>query len=106
MALLIGAALAIMVGLMATGVGPDRDRALHPAITRVVASRYVLFAMLGGFTPAPWIETAVALLFVALALAGFRWSPWPAVAALGANGLLDPVHGRLIEACAGGTRLR
>lgn len=96
MALLIGAVLAIVVGLMATGVGMDRDRALYPAITMVVASYYVLFAILGGSTPALWIETVVALVFVALAMAGFRGSLWLAVAALGAHGLLDLVHGRLI----------
>jgi len=96
MALWIGAALAIAVGLMATGVGLDRDRALYPAITIVVASYYVLFAILGGSTPALWIETLVALVFVALALAGFRWSLWIAAVALGAHGLLDLVHGRLI----------
>ena len=96
MALLIGAVLAIVVGLMATGVGLDRDRALYPAVTMVVASYYVLFAVLGGSTPALWIETLVALVFVALALAGFRWSLWIVVAALLAHGLLDSVHGRLI----------
>ena len=96
MALWIGAALAIAVGLMATGVGLDRDRALYPAITIVVASYYVLFAILGGSTPALWIETLVALVFVALALAGFRWSLWIDAVALGAHGLLDLVHGRLI----------
>ena len=96
MALLIGAVLAIVVGLMATGVGLDRDRALYPAVTMVVASYYVLFAILGGSTPALWIETLVALVFVALALAGFRWSLWIVVAALLAHGLLDSVHGRLI----------
>lgn len=96
MALLIGAVLAIVVGLMATGVGMDRDRALYPAITMVVASYYVLFAILGGSTPALWIETLVALVFVALALAGFRWSLWIVAAALLAHGLLDAVHGRLV----------
>ena len=96
MALLIGAVLAIVVGLMATGVGLDRDRALYPAVTMVVASYYVLFAILGRSTPALWIETLVALVFVALALAGFRWSLWIVVAALLAHGLLDSVHGRLI----------
>ena len=46
MALAIGAALAIFVGLFATGVGLDRDRAFYPVVTIVIATYYVLFAVM------------------------------------------------------------
>jgi len=37
-ALLVGALLAVAVGLMATAVGLDRDRAFYPTVTIVIAS--------------------------------------------------------------------
>jgi hypothetical protein len=48
-ALVVGALLAFAVGLFATGIGLDRDRAFYPAVTIVVASYYALFA--GGWQP-------------------------------------------------------
>lgn len=48
MAFLVGAILALTVGLFATFVGLDRDRASYPVVTMVVASYYALFAVMGG----------------------------------------------------------
>ena len=56
MALLIGTSLALAVGLFATGLGLDRDRAFYPVVTIVVASYYALFAVMGGSTHALVIE--------------------------------------------------
>jgi hypothetical protein len=61
----MGAILALAVGGMAGGVGFDRDRAFYPAITAVVASYYVLFAVLGGSGRALFAEAAVATAFLA-----------------------------------------
>src|SRR5207249_12220850 len=44
----IGAGLALSVGMLATFVGLDRDRAFYPTLTIVIASYYVLFAVIGG----------------------------------------------------------
>jgi hypothetical protein len=41
-ALVIGALLAFAVGLFATGLGLDRDRAFYPVVTIVIASYYAL----------------------------------------------------------------
>src|SRR5262249_45997991 len=41
-AIWVGVLLALAVGLMSTTVGLDRDRALYPAVTMVVASYYTL----------------------------------------------------------------
>jgi hypothetical protein len=38
MALLVGVVLAFTLGLMATAVGLDRDRAFYPTVTMVIAS--------------------------------------------------------------------
>ena len=97
MALLVGAFLALAVGaLLGTGVGLDRDRAFYPTVAAVVASYYVLFAAMAGSTHALLVETAVAGVFLAVAMAGFRGSLWLAVAALAGHGVFDAIHGRLI----------
>ena len=46
MALLIGALLALAVGISATSLGLDRDRAFYPTVTIVIASYYALFAVM------------------------------------------------------------
>jgi hypothetical protein len=95
-ALLIGAFLALAVGLFATTVGLDRDRAFYPTVTIVIACIYVLFAVMGESTQAIVIESAVALAFIVAAAAGLKSSLWVVVVALAAHGIFDLVHGTLI----------
>jgi len=94
---LIGVALAAGVGLLATIVGFDRDRAFYPTVMIVIASYYVLFAISGGTTQAVIIETAVMLLFAGAAIAGFKRSLWIVVAALAAHGIFDWLHAPMIS---------
>jgi hypothetical protein len=96
-ALLVGAFLALAVGLFATSVGLDRDRAFYPAVTIVIASYYALFAVMGAATHALFLESLVGAAFLAVAVLGFRSSLWVVVAALMAHGILDLVHGRVIS---------
>jgi hypothetical protein len=96
MALLVGAVLALAVGLLARGSGLDRDRAFYPTVTIVIASYFVLFAAMGGSTQALVLETLVGAVFLALAVWGFRSSLWIVVVALAAHGLSDLVHGKAI----------
>ena len=67
LALSVGAVLALSIGLSATFLGLDRDRAFYPTVTIVIASYYALFAVMGG-----------------------------PVQALAAHGLFDFIHDRLI----------
>ena len=96
-ALLVGALLALSVGLLATGVGLDRDRAFYPIVTMVVASYYALFAVMGASTHALVLESLVGAVFLAFAVAGFRWSLWIAAVALGAHGIFDLTHAAVIS---------
>jgi hypothetical protein len=97
MAFLIGAVLALGVGgALGTAVGLDRDRAFYTTVMAVVASYYVLFAAMAGSTHVLVVETAVAILFLAVTLVGFRRSLWLVVAALASHGAFDAIHGRLI----------
>jgi len=93
----IGVVLAIVVGGLATVVGLDRDRALYPAVTMVVASYYALFAVMGGSTEALVIEVLVGLAFLGVAVAGFRSTLWLVVGALAAHGVFDFVHPHAYE---------
>lgn len=96
MALLIGALLALAVGLLCTFAGLDRDRALYPAVTIVVASYYVLFAAIGATPDTLSIELLCGVLFVAAAVLGFRSSLWFVVAALASHGIFDLFHAHAI----------
>lgn len=96
-AFLIGASLALAVGIMATWVGFDRDRAFYPAVMIVIASYYVLFAVMGGSSHSLLMECAVMAAFLIASIAGFKRTPWLLVAALAGHGVLDLVHPQLIS---------
>jgi hypothetical protein len=96
MPLMVGVLLAVAVGLMATSVGLDRDRALYPTVTIVIAFLYSLFAVLGESTQALALELVVGSVFLMLAIWGFRASLWIVAITLAAHGLLDLVHPRII----------
>jgi hypothetical protein len=88
--------LALAVGLFATAVGLDRDRAFYPVVTIVVASYYALFAVMGESTHALVLESLVGAVFVAVAASGFRSSLWLVVGGLAAHGLFDLSHGAFV----------
>ena len=97
MAWLIGTSLALAVGLFATGLGLDRERAFYPVVTIVVASYYALFAVMGDSTHALVLESLAGAVFIAVAASGFRSSLWLVVVALAAHGIFDLSHGALIS---------
>jgi hypothetical protein len=96
-AVLVGALLAFAVGLLATAVGLDRDRAFYPTVTIVIASYYALFAVMGASTNALLLESVVGAVFIAVAVSGFRSSLWLVVLALAAHGVFDVAHSRVIS---------
>ena len=97
MAIVVGVLLAFTVGLMATAVGLDRDRAFYPTVTIVIASIYALFAVMGASTHALVLESLVGAVFLAAAVSGFKSSLWVVVVALAAHGIFDLAHGRVIS---------
>lgn len=96
MALVIGAVLALLVGLFATGAGLDRDRAFYPVVTVVIATYYVLFAVMGNSTHALVLESLVCAVFATVAVVGFKRSLWVVVVALAGHGILDLTHSSVI----------
>jgi len=95
--LLVAVSLALAVGLLATGLGLDRDRGFYPTVTIVIASYYALFAVMGASTHALVLESLVGAAFLTAAALGFRRSLWLVVGALAAHGVFDLVHGELIS---------
>ena len=62
----------------------------------VIASYYVLFALMGASTHVLMLEFGVGAAFIAAAVAGFRTSLWLVVIALAAHGVFDLTHGMFI----------
>ena len=68
---LIGLGLAVLVAIMARITGLDRDRAFYPVALIVIASYYILFAVIGGRQPDVQVAGLLFLLFAALRLSAF-----------------------------------
>lgn len=96
MALLIGALLAAGVAVFAAAVGYDRSRAFYPTVLTVIASYYVLFAVLAGKPDALVREIPVFAAFAGLAVLGFRTGAWITAAGLAAHAALDIAHPALL----------
>jgi len=94
---LIGVVLSVGVAVFARYTGLDRDRGFYSTVLIVIASYYILFAVMGGSTRALILEAAVMAVFVVFAVAGLRSSPWLVVAGLAGHGVMDFFHGRLVD---------
>lgn len=94
---LAGALLALAVGVFATVVRLDRDRAFYPTVMIVIAALYSLFAVLGGSTRAIMLEALIGAVFIAVTVVGFRSSLWLVAAALAGHGVFDFAHGAILS---------
>lgn len=94
---LIGVGLALAVCVFATWAGFDRDRVFYPTMLTVIATFYILFAVIGSSRPALAWESLIAIAFFALAVAGFKKSLWLIVAALAGHGVFDFFHHLFIQ---------
>lgn len=91
-----GIVLSLGVAAFARRVGFDRDGAFYPAVLIVIASYYVLFAVMAGSVDTVLLESIVMAPFVIAAVAGFKGSPRIVVGALVAHGVQDAVHGHFV----------
>ncbi len=89
---LVGIGLAVVVCVFAALVGFDRDRVFYPTLVIVVATYYILFAAMGSSTSTVAVESLMACVFLALAVAGFKKNLWLIVAALAGHGVFDFFH--------------
>ena len=94
---LIGLFLSLGVAALATIIGLDRERAFYPTVLIVIASYYVLFAVIAASGQTLIIEIVVASGFLLSAIVGYKRNLWLVAIALVAHGLFDIVHHLLIE---------
>ena len=94
---LIGVGLAAAVCAFAMVSGFDRERVFYPTMVLVVAHYYILFAVMGSSMRALALESVIAAVFLALAVAGFKKNLWVTVAALVGHGIFDFFHHLLIQ---------
>src|SRR5712691_8725951 len=93
----IGLILSLAVGVSATVIGLDRERVFYPTVLIVIASYYVLFAVMGASRRTLITEIVVAGGFLLVAVLGFRKNFWLVVAALVGHGIFDFVHRSFID---------
>ena len=92
----IGIAAATAVGLFGTAIGFDKERSFYPVVLIVIATLYLLFAVMAGSTASLVAESIPALVFVTLAVLGFWKTPWFVVAGLALHGVFDFFHRAVI----------
>jgi hypothetical protein len=94
---IVGAILALLFCGAAAWLGMDCERVFYPAVVMAVASYYLAFAAVDGRSEVMLSEVAIAAVFIAGAVAGFKVSPWIAVVALGGHGVMDGFHHLLVH---------
>ncbi len=97
MPVIVGVLLAVAVATLAKFTRFDRDRSFYPTVLVIIASYYVLFAVLGGSTRALGWEIVFSLVFSTVAIFGALHAPVLVGAGIIAHGLFDLVHETLIE---------
>jgi hypothetical protein len=94
---LVGITLALLFCGAVARLGMDRERVFYPAVLIAVASYYLAFAVVDGRSEVMLSEVAIAAVFIAAAVAGFKRNPWIAVAALAGHGVMDVFHHHLVH---------
>jgi hypothetical protein len=93
----VGILLAIGVAALAKFTRFDEDRSFYSTVLVIIASYYVLFAVLGGTGHAFVWELVIAVAFSTVAITGALFFPWLVGIGIVAHGLFDLVHDALIE---------
>jgi hypothetical protein len=93
----VGVLLAVGVAALGKFTRFDEDRSFYSTVLVIIASYYVLFAILGGSGHALVWELVVAVGFSAVAIIGALYLPMLVGIGITAHGLFDLVHHVLIE---------
>jgi len=93
----IGVVLGLAIAATATVIGFDRDRSFYPTVLIVIATYYVLFAVMGGTYNVLIAELLAASGFLLVAIVGYRTSLWIVALGLVAHGIFDYSHDSFIE---------
>src|ERR1700758_2939896 len=93
----IGLFLSLAVAGLATMIGLDREAAFYPTVLIVIASYYVLFAVMAASGRTLVLEIVVASGFLVFAIIGYKRNLWLVAVALVGHGVFDIVHHLLID---------
>jgi hypothetical protein len=96
MPILLGIAVALAVGAFGSLTGFDRERAFYPTALVVIASYYILFAIMAGDLQALGPELVIFAIFAAVAAWGFRRDLRLVIVGLAAHAVLDLFHGGIV----------
>lgn len=93
---LVGFLLSLATVVSAAAIGFDRERSFYSTVLVVIATYYVLFAVLGASRRTVVIEIVIASGFFLLAVLGFKGNLWLVAAALLGHGIFDFIRPSLI----------
>jgi hypothetical protein len=97
MPVVVGVLLAVGIAALAKFTRFDEDRSFYSTVLVIIASYYVLFAVLGGSGHALVWELVIAVVFSTVAIIGALFFPTLVGAGIIAHGLFDLVHEVIIE---------
>lgn len=93
----VGVLLAVAVAALGRGTRFDWDRSFYSTILVIIASYYILFAILGDSTNALVWEMVIAAIFSVAAVLGALRFPLLVGIGIAAHGLFDLVHHVIIQ---------
>ena len=94
---LVGVLTAVAIAVLAKSTRFDQDRSFYPTVLIIIASYYVLFAVMGGSPHALVWELVVAVAFSAVAIVGGLYLPLLVGVGIVAHGLFDLVYFTMME---------
>ncbi|HKY73203.1 MAG TPA: DUF6010 family protein [Nitrospira sp.] len=95
--IVVGVLLAIAIAALAKFTRFDEDRSFYSTVLVIIASYYVLFAVLGGSGHALIWELVIAVAFSIVAIVGALLLPTLVGIGIVAHGFFDLVHDGIIE---------
>jgi hypothetical protein len=94
-AFISGVGLAVVLAIFGKLTGYEKDRSFFSTLLIVIASYYLLFAILDGSVSTIFIEIAVAAIFIFLAIWGSYQFPLIVGAGIALHGIFDFMYGYL-----------
>ena len=94
-AFITGVGLAVVLAVFGKLTGYEKDRSFFPTLLIVIASYYLLFAILDGSVSTILIEIAIASFFIVLAIWGSYRFPLIVGAGIALHGIFDFMYGHL-----------
>lgn len=94
---LVGVLLSLATVVFAAVIGLDRERSFYSTVLFVIATYYVLFAVIGASRRTLIVEIVIASAFFLLGVIGFKGNLWLVAAALLGHGIFDFVRQDLLK---------